>query len=56
MRVWRDPEKLPAVRPHESEQHADEIEADTELLNFGSIASLQLQIDRMVEFMLKQAA
>ena len=56
VRVWRDPEKLPAVRPHESEQHADEIEADTELLNFGSIASLQLQIDRMVEFMLKQAA
>lgn len=55
-RVWRQIDHLPAVRPHQSEQHADELETDTELLNLGSIASLQLQVDRMVEAMLKHAA
>lgn len=54
--VWRDPATRGATRKHESEQHCDEIETDTELINVGSIATLELQIDRMVEFMLKQVA
>ena len=39
----------PIVRQHESESHADSITPDTELLNFGSLATLHDQIDRMVE-------
>lgn len=52
VRVLRD--GLPSVRQHESESHADSITPDTELLNFGSLATLHDQIDRMVEHLLRQ--
>ena len=47
-------EGLPSVRQHESERHADSITPDTELLNFGSLATLHDQIDRMVGHLLRK--
>lgn len=52
VRVLR--EGLPSVRQHESESHADSITPDTELLNFGSLATLHDQIDRMVGHLLRK--
>ena len=51
VRVLR--EGLPSVRQHQSESQSDSITPDTELLNFGSLATLQDQVDRMVEHLLR---
>lgn len=51
VRVDRARTDLPAVRDHASEQGARRIMPDTELLNFGSKATLHDQIDRMIEWL-----
>lgn len=48
VRVLRRSEDLPAVRAHASELEQLHIQADTELLNYGSKATLFDQIDRLV--------
>jgi hypothetical protein len=47
VRVVRD--ITPQVARHTSEAHADSLPATTELLNFGSRATLEDQIDRLVD-------
>ena len=47
IRVLRN--DLPAVRPHASEAHTDLLPVTTELLNFGSLATLQDQVERLVQ-------
>lgn len=46
VRVLRE---VPAVHAHESEQHVDELPADHELLNHGSLGALELQIDVLMQ-------
>jgi hypothetical protein len=38
----------PAARPHASEAHTDTLPVTTELLNFGSEATLLDQVDRLI--------
>lgn len=40
--------ELPGVRPHVSESHVDTLPVTTELLNYGSKATLFDQVDRLV--------
>jgi hypothetical protein len=46
VRVLRNDQ--PAVRPHASESHTDLLPVATELLNFGSRATLSDQVERLV--------
>ncbi len=46
VRVVRD--IAPAARPHASEAHTDTLPVTTELLNFGSCATLLDQVDRLI--------
>jgi hypothetical protein len=41
-------EHVPQVHAHESEQHADQLPADAELINTGSKATLFEQVDRLL--------
>lgn len=54
VRVLR--QDLPAVRPHASEAHADHLPVTTELLNFGSVATLHDQVDRFIETLRRMPA
>jgi len=47
VRVVRD--ITPQARPHVSESHSDHLTVTTELLNFGSQATLFDQVDRLVD-------
>ena len=46
VRVLRD--AAPTARPHPSEAHTDHLPVTTELLNFGSKATLLDQVDRLI--------
>ncbi len=46
VRVLRD--TAPTARHHASELHADTLPVDTELLNFGSRATLLDQVERLI--------
>lgn len=50
VRVLRRPEDMPPapVRPHASEAHSAQLPVATELLNYGSKATLFDQVDRLV--------
>jgi hypothetical protein len=54
VRVVRD--ITPAVHPHESEAHVDQLPVDTELLNFGSKDTLHDQVDSLLCTLRKRAA
>lgn len=51
VRVLRRPEDMPPapVRPHASEAFSHQLQATTELLNFGSKETLFDQVDRLVQ-------
>ena len=46
VRVLRN---TPGVEPHASEEHADTLPVDHELLNHGSVATLHLQLDVLMD-------
>lgn len=48
VRVLRLEPDLPAVQPHVSEQHWLALPATHELLNYGSVATLHDQVDRLM--------
>lgn len=48
VRLLRLEADLPAVQPHASEQHWLTLPATHELLNYGSVATLHEQVDRLV--------
>lgn len=54
VRVLR--QDLPAVRQHASEAHVDQLPITTELLNFGSVATLHDQVDRFIDTLRRMPA
>lgn len=54
VRVLR--QDLPHVRPHASEAQVDHLPATTELLNFGSLATLHDQVDRLIDTLRRMPA